>query len=179
MKTFLLLPVFAVLAAAQPVGAGIKLGTTLTDALSSNIPGYASNHNFIAGPYLEVRLPKGFAMEGEALYESSVFPSIITGGASWQFPVLMKYKFGKGFVRPYVEGGPTFSHITDLADIPQLNHRSNFGVVFGGGLEIHALFLRITPEVRYNGFALRNVQAPDGTFQSNRNQAAFLVGFGF
>ena len=179
MKTFLFLPVFATILSGQPFGAGVKLGTTLTDALSFHVPGSGSNHNLLVGPYMELRLPAGFAIEADALYESSVFPSVTTGGSSWQFPVMAKYKFAKGIVRPYVEGGVAFSHITDLADIPDLNHRSNFGIVLGGGLEIHALFLRITPEVRYNGWAVKNIQSPAGLYESNRNQAAFLVGFGF
>ena len=178
MKTFLLLPVFAAIVSAQPFGAGLKLGTTLTDAVSFKLPG-GSNHNFVVGPYVELKLPAGFALEAEALYESGLFSSVATGGSTWQFPVMAKYKFGNGLVRPYAEGGIAFSHITDLANIPELNHRSNFGIVLGGGLEIHALFLRITPEVRYNGWALQNIQSPLGLFQSNRNQAAFLVGFGF
>ena len=179
MKTFLLLPVFAAIVSGQPFGAGVKLGTTLTDAVSFKLPGASSNRNFVAGPYVELRLPAGFALEAEALYQSGLFSSVTSGGSSWQFPVMAKYKFGNGTVRPYAEGGIAFSHITDLANIAELNHRSNFGIVLGAGLEIHALFLRITPEVRYNGWALQNIQSLLGLFQSNRNQAAFLVGFGF
>jgi len=178
MKTFLLLPVFAMALSAQPFGAGLKLGATLNDAINFNVVGHGGR-NFVVGPYIELRLPAGFALEADALYESAKYSAVTNNGSSWQFPVMAKYKFGNGLVRPYVEGGVAFSHITDLADIPELNHRSNFGIVVGGGLEIHALFLRITPEVRYNGWALKNIQSTTGAFQSTRNEALFLVGFGF
>jgi hypothetical protein len=181
IKTFwTLLVVFSAAASAQPFGAGLKLGTTLTDALSSargfSLP---SDHQLIVGPYVEVRLPFGFSVEADALYESAIFSSVYTGGSTWQFPVLAKYKFLKGPVRPYVEGGPSFSHITDLAEIPALNHRSNYGIVLGAGIEVKLLVLRISPEVRYNGWTLQNIQDPLGFFQSNRNQAMFQVGIGF
>jgi opacity protein-like surface antigen len=180
-KTFWTLFVLSAAAQAQPFGAGVKLGTTLTDALSSAHAGFTlpSDRHFLAGPYVEVRLPLGFSVEADALYESTLFSSVYNGGSTWQFPVLAKYKFFKGPIRPYVEGGVAFSHITDLAEIPALNHRSNFGLVLGAGLELKLLVLRISPEIRYNGWTLQNIHDPAGFFQSNRNQAMFQVGIGF
>jgi Outer membrane protein beta-barrel domain len=180
MRTFLLLFVSASLVAvAQPVGAGLKLGTTLTDALSYASGQNPSGHNFVVGPYVEVRLPAGFAIEGDALYQSGLFSSVATGGASWQFPIVAKKRLLSGLVRPYLEGGVAFSHITDLKNIPELNHSSNFGIVLGAGLELKVLALRVAPEVRYTGYFLRSIQSPTGLFESNKNQAVFLVGIGF
>jgi len=178
-KTFLTFIVFSAAGWAQPFGVGLKLGTTLTDALSS-ARGFtlANNHHLIAGPYVEVRLPLGISVEADALYESGIFSGVSTG-STWQFPVVAKYKLLKGPVRPYVEGGVAFSRITDFAELPALNHQSNFGLVLGAGIEVKVLVLRISPEVRYNGWTLQNIQDPAGLFQSNRNQAMFQVGFGF
>ncbi len=171
--------IFSAAASAQPFGAGLKLGTSLTDAVSA-VQGYpaSSSRPLIVGPYVEVRLPLGFAVEADALYESSALPSAISGGSSWNFPVLAKYRFAKGPVRPYVEGGPSFSHLSDIAEIPALNHRSNFGITLGAGIEVKLLFLRVAPELRYTGWALTSIESP-GQFQSNRNQATFTVGIGF
>jgi len=185
-KTFLNLFVFSSvvfpgLAAAQPFGAGVKLGTTLSDAISS-IPSFPlpTGQHFIVGPYVEVRLPFGLAVEGDALYQHNLYEGVSTGsGSTWQFPILLKYRFLKGPIRPYVEGGPAFSHITDIAEIPSLNHRSNFGIVLGGGIEVKVWKLRVAPEGRYNGFALTNIESPAGLFQSNRNLATFTLGVGF
>jgi opacity protein-like surface antigen len=184
-RTFRALFVFFALGAfatvsAQSFGVGLKLGTTLNDAISSAsaFPNVATQP-LIAGPYVEFRLPFSFSMEIDALHESSVLSNAVSGGANWQFPVLAKYKLLKGPLRPYVEGGVAFSHITDLKNLPELNHSSNYGIVLGAGLELKLLLLRVSPEVRYNGWAFKNIVSPTGAFESNRNQAMFLVGVGF
>jgi hypothetical protein len=178
MRTFLGLFVLSLTASAQPFGAGVKLGGTLTDAVSFKVPGQGSK-DFVVGPYIELRLPAGFSLEADALYQSGLFANIADGGSAWQFPILAKYKFAKGPFRPYLDGGISFSHITDFPNIADLNHASNFGVVAGAGLEIHALFIRISPEIRYNANFLKNIQNPLGLYESNRNQVVFLVGLGF
>jgi hypothetical protein len=182
MRTFLGLCVvagtLALTASAQPFGAGVKLGGTLTDALSYKVPGPGSK-SFVVGPYVELRLPAGFSLEADALYTSGLYSSIGQGGSTWQFPILAKYKFAKGILRPYLDGGVSFSHITDVPNIADLNHSSNFGIVAGAGLEIHAVFLRISPEVRYTGQFLKSIENPQGLYESNRNQAVILVGIGF
>lgn len=167
-------------AAAQPIGAGLKLGSTLSNAVSSaenvTVPNSAA---LIVGPYVEVRLPLGFAVEGDALYYPGLFPNAAGGGSLWQFPILAKLRFLKGPVRPYIEGGPAYSHLTDVKTLPDLLHSSNFGITLGAGVDVKLLVLHITPEIRYNGFLFTNLQSPLGLFQSNRNQAVFMVGFGF
>lgn len=171
---------FPTLAAAQPFGAGVKLGSTLNNAISAastlSVP---DDHHFIVGPYVEVRLPLGFSVEFDALHESSLYSSVLNGGSTWQFPLMAKYKLFKGPIKPFIEGGIAFSHITDLQNIPDLNHSSNFGLVIGGGVEVKLLAPRITGEFRYNGWALKNLQSPTGSFESNQNQVSFLLGLGF
>ena len=180
-QTFYAFIVFAGLAAAQPFGAGVKLGTTLTDALFS-LPSFPlpNGAHFIVGPYVEVRLPLHLAVEDDALYEHGLYEGVSAGsGSTWQFPILLKYRFLGGPIRPYVEGGPTFSHISDIAEIPSLNHRSNFGITLGGGVEVKDFKLRVAPEVRYNGFTLTNIENPAGLFHSNKSLATFTLGIGF
>jgi hypothetical protein len=188
-------------AAAQPVGAGVKLGTTFTPALTiSNWPlpensslFFNNQTPFIVGPYVEFRLPFQFAIEADALYNSAPIASNIggAGGSTWQFPVLAKYKLLKGPVRPYLGGGASFSRISSYSNAPSdLLHQSNYGVVLEAGVEIKLLFLRITPEIRYNYWALTDISGPNvppaavnllltGPFHSERNQVSLLVGFGF
>jgi hypothetical protein len=79
-------------------------------------------------------------------------------------------------VKPYVEGGLDFSHLSDVSGLFSLNHNSNFGVVLGAGVQLNLLVLRLSPEIRYTGDALKNFT---GIVDSNRNQLAFLVGIGF
>lgn len=176
------------LGAAQPFSVGLKAGVPLTDALhiqsTSGLAAITTNtHRYAIGPYVEVRLPLKFSIEVDALYRNFEYrlapaaPSNSVG--TWEFPVMAKYKLFRGPVKPYVEGGLVFSRLTGIRDFVELNHRSNYGIVLGAGLEIHALVLRISPEIRYDGFAFRNFDSPGNLLQSNRNQAMVLVGIGF
>jgi len=183
-KTFLCSLVFIAAGHAQPFSAGLKVGGSLTDAIQAgSASGFAiasvDNHHYVIGPYIELRLPLQLSLEVDALYRSYGFqlaPGAATDSVgSWEFPVLAKYKLWKGPVRPYIDGGLVFSHLT-VNNIPGLLHSSDYGVALGAGLEIHALVLRISPEIRYDGFVFKNF---GDVIQSNRNQAILMVGIGF
>jgi opacity protein-like surface antigen len=191
-KTFRLILVFALflaVAAAQPVMAGLKIGAPLNDAFDiatapSPFASFTANANgYTLGPFIEVRLPFQFSIEGDALYRGYNFNIGLVNGttasshaSSWDFPIVAKYHFLKGPVKPYVEGGLDFSHLNDVTALLGPNHNSNFGVVLGAGVQLNVLVLRISPEIRYTGDALKNFT---GVLDSNRNQLAFLVGIGF
>lgn len=176
---FVLCAAFSFPAAAQPFGLGVKVGSTLTNSISSvenqSVP---SSNTVIAGIYAEVRLPLGLSVEGDALYYPGLFSNAAGGGSLWQFPILAKLRFFKGPVRPYVEGGPAYSHLTDVATLPNLLNADNFGITLGAGVEFKFLALRFSPEIRYNGVVFKYLQSPSGV-QSNQNQAVILVGLGF
>lgn len=182
-QTFLYSLVFSGFAQAQPVVAGLKIGVPFTDAFQNQpYPTVASltasSNSYTLGPFVEVRLPLHLSIEADALYRGLHFTNL-TGSAStgeWDFPVVLKYKLLKGPIKPYIEGGLDFSHLSDLKNFVTANNTTNFGVALGAGVEIHALVLRISPEVRYEGDALKSFS---GVINSNRNQLAFLVGIGF
>ncbi len=181
-QTFLCLCVLAVAAVAQPVIGGLKIGVPLTDAFNSvqNLsypPASASNYEI--GVYGEVRLPAKFSLEVDALHRGYTFKSQYgsTSASSWEFPVLLKYHLLGGPIRPFVDGGLSFSRLSGIQSlIVSPNHNANFGIVLGAGVDIHALVLHISPEIRYTGDALKNF---DTVINSNRNQLAFLIGIGF
>jgi len=182
MRTLILL-IFPVALAAQPLGAGLKVGAPFTDAISllpgAPIDDSAATGHFIVGPYGEIRLPGGFSMEIDALYRSFSYkqPSnISSNNGNWEFPVMAKYRLLKGPARPYIEGGLILSHLTG-SDI-NITHAANYGVTVGAGLEIKILALRISPELRYDGFFFHDF-SNNSFVQSNRNQAMLLVGIGF
>ena len=188
LKTISLFFVIAASLLAQPVGVGLKAGVPLTDALSVQ-PGGAvqfieNTNRYTIGPYVELHLPAHLTIEVDALYRSYDFRQTLPASttqpvSAWEFPVVAKYKLLGGPIRPYIEGGVAFSRLVDLAEIPELNHRNNFGIVLGGGIEFHVAKLRISPEIRYNGWTLQNFSSPLGALTSNRNQATVLVGIGF
>jgi hypothetical protein len=182
-KTILCFFVVAAFASAQPFGAGLKVGVPATDAFKvSNFPDVvgpftAEAPRYTIGPYVELRLPARMAVEVDALYRSYDFRSGSFGASasSWEFPVLVKHRFPVPVAKPYFDAGVSFSQLSDIK-FSSLNHRSNYGVVVGGGVEFNLLLVKVSPEIRYTGWAFRNF---DGQVQSNRNQLAVLVGLGF
>ena len=173
--------------AQSPFGFGLKAGIPLSDALATT-PGGAINyvqstHRYTIGPYAEFRLPSGFSVELDALYRSysfrqtSAVPASVSTGA-WEFPLLAKKSLFGGPIQPYIEGGVALSHLS-VNDVLELNHRNNYGIVLGAGVSLHLGGIRVTPELRYNGWAFQGFSSPLGNLHSNRNQATVLVGIGF
>jgi len=170
-------------ASAQPFGAGIKLGVPATDAFKVlPVPTLAvftgDSPRYTVGPYVELRLPARMAVEVDALYRTYNFSSagVGTSASSWEFPVLVKHRFPVPVVKPFFDAGVSFLRLSDI-NLASLNHRSNYGVVVGGGVEFNLFLIKVSPEIRYTGWAFRNF---DGSLvQSNRNQLAVLFGFGF
>ncbi len=182
-RTLLCTFVLAGIASAQPVSAGLKIGVPFTDAFQNQpYPTVAtltaSSNAYTIGAFLEIKLPARFSVEGDVLYRGLHFNNVVNSASTgqWDFPIVAKYKLFKGPVKPYIEGGLDFSHISDIKNLVTATHTSNFGIVLGAGVEIHALVLRISPEIRYTGDVLKSF---DNIVSSNRNQLAFLVGFGF
>jgi hypothetical protein len=186
---------------AQPFSAGIKAGVPLSDFVNATQSGtfdYTSQtQRYIFGGTAELRLPLGFAVEFDALYRhlqysaSGNIAGILTTGkttaSNWEFPLLLKYRFAFPVVRPYVDGGVAWDSlsgvsqaITQGATNPfEVKNNGATGFVLGGGIDIHAVFLHISPELRYTRWFSTPITDATGLLQSGQNQAEFLVGFTF
>ena len=128
------------------------------------------------GPTVELALPMHFSVEADAIYrplraeivttfngmKSNPYPGSY---ATWEIPVLAKYRFAMGFIRPFVEAGPSFR--------PPAAGLSNYGVTAGAGIEAHLRALKIAPSLRYTHWT------PDNPSGIVPNQAEILVGFAF
>lgn len=180
-----------------PLSVGVKGGMGLTDAFANTTtPLLNATRNFssgskdyIVGPMIELRLPLHFAIEVDALYRplnlttattSTVSPSFTSSQTynSWEFPMLLKYRFYSGSISPYVEAGPSWRTVSFPSAFNQL---SNAGFTAGGGVEFHALHVRVAPEVRYTRWGADS-GGPNSNFvspSSNLNQAELLVGISF
>jgi len=161
----------------------------------------ATTNRYIVGPTVELRLPFGFAVEADALYRhfsynvaASLVDAVSTlsaSGSAWEFPLLVKKRFAKGPIRPFVDAGVSFNKITGLsrtvsglafpsrADDPRDDFSKGF--VIGGGVELKALLLRISPEIRYTRWGTEQFNSvfSGGSLRSKVNQAEFLVGITF
>lgn len=194
----------------QVFSVGVKAGVPATDAFETARTGtisYLSNtKRYTFGPTVEVHLPLGFSVEADALYkrigyESFTSPVIgnsshqATTGNSWEIPVLVKYRFFKGPLRPFVDGGISSRHVDgttniDIFNLPTITHLKaspselanswTAGVVFGGGLDFGIKRLHITPELRYTRWGTESFRtAASSLLRSNLNQMDFLLGITF
>jgi hypothetical protein len=193
---------------AQPIGVGVKGGLPLSDAFHlSGEPVTADRPRWVAGPYIEFRLPARFAVEFDALYEGLRFdyrfgrPGLAqenstTTASTWQFPLLLKYRFSDAALRPFLSGGVAAYRIGGVRQSGELitqlpseirsvinragNSFVNGGGVVGGGVEIKAGPLRLAPEIRFTRWALgKAVGTGDVSLQLNQSRTQLLVGIGF
>jgi hypothetical protein len=181
--------------AAGPIVFGGRGGTALTDNSGSALSSVTSNvlgHSYTLGPTLGVRLPLGFSVEGDALYNRrslglglSNIAGFRTHADWWEFPVMAKFAAGSGPIAPVVGAGISVQHVSNFGDVPSfLLSRSasptSVGFVGGGGVQFRVGALNVTPEIRYtrwNGSSWR--QAALDTLLGGRNQLQFLVGVTF
>jgi outer membrane protein with beta-barrel domain len=170
------LGISALPAGAQFLSVGVKAGVPLNDGFDAGSAGSttAITNRYLIGAEIEVGLPFHFAVEGDALYRHYVIFG--KGAGEWQFPILLKYRFkGVPLVRPFIDAGLVFNHVSDIPNLTANNSSPGFAI--GGGLDFHVLLLHLTPEFRYVRISDQNYANPLVT--SNQNQAQFLVGFTF
>jgi len=167
----------------QPVSVGIKGGVPFGDAFSVTggpltIP--ASTDHWILGPMVEVHLPLGLSVEADALYRRY---QINGPGGEWDFPIVGKYHFGAGPIKPYVGGGLAFNHVTGFSNLVsgEVPHAGTTGFVLEGGVQFKILRIRLTPELRYTHWGNPNIDFNLFNFalKSSQNQAMVLVGLSF
>jgi Outer membrane protein beta-barrel domain len=186
------------------IGFGVKGGVPLTDLFDAENPAAATEtRRYIIGPMVEVRLPAGLAIELDALYTRANFSNALDATGSivtapfdtdaWEFPLLLKKKFGganavAASVRPYIGAGASFRRLTGISNIGSFItgnrsgevDRNNTGFVAGGGLEIRALFIRISPEFRFTYWGTDHfTEGLANIWKTNRAQGQFLVGLSF
>jgi len=220
MRLLLLSLVGAASALAQPVTFGVRVGEPLTDFVSTvqnqNIAGalgqladFRSNTRpYVLGATVEVRLPASFGLELDALYRRLNYSGTVatnglntttinsTSANAWEFPLLLKYRFGTKIVRPYVDAGfawdtlaglkqsirqtiATITSSSTTSSPADLNKKGTSGFVMGAGLDIHVVLLHVSPEVRYTRWNSAHFKDPAGLVESKQNQAEFLVGITF
>jgi hypothetical protein len=161
---------------AQRLRFGIQGGARLTAGISSYFASSESKR-YVIGPAVVLRLPAGFALEGDALYRRTGFRTWNAGfwggyqanyrANTWEFPLLLKYTLPLSPARSFVEIGYALRHMAGYynsvgytVDIPTggrtfysgragWNPDISHGLVTGGGIEFGRGHLRVAPELRY------------------------------
>jgi opacity protein-like surface antigen len=119
-----------------------------------------------------------------------------TSANAWEFPLLLKYRFHVPVVKPYVDAGfawdtlaglrqsirqtvATITNASTTSTPADLHKKGTSGFVMGAGVDIHALVIHLSPEVRYTRWGSPHFEDPAGLVTSNQNQAEFLLGITF
>jgi len=159
---------------------------------------------YTVGPAVDVSLPLKLRFEADALYTRLDYDSTVMGvdsftrsatrANSWQFPMLLKKEIPVERVQPFGDIGYALRHVSPTSHTaimsagqtllisgggsgsPALVHTWVNGVVVGGGLAFKSGPLKFSPEVRYTRWAQPNFRGFGTPFQSNLNQADFLLG---
>ena len=168
--------------AAQPFSFGLRVGATLDDAFvnngGKNLLSY-DTQRLVIGPTVELRLPFHLGVEADALYRRYNIGGDVN---HFEFPILVKYRFsGAPLIHPYVAAGPSFNHVSDPGMFLDRPNASTAGFTMGAGVEVRALLLRLSPEIRYTRWRDKNIDlaAVNSGLSSNQNQFEFLVGVTF
>jgi hypothetical protein len=202
MRPLFLLILGAISAIAQPVTFGVKGGVPVNDFFSTvESPNFGFNSHtqrYIVGPTFEVRLPFGLGIEFDALYRhlnysatngtGSALVTQAVSGNSWEFPLMAKYRFPTKVVRPFVDAGITWNTLTGVKQsIESATGISNTppttqsvkGFVMGAGIDIHALVIHLSPEIRYTHWGSSSFVDPVSLVRVSQNQGEFLLGITF
>ena len=148
---------------------------------------FSDSKDFILGPTVDLGLPLNVSIEVDALYRplhlastnfvapSRTFSSSTTVG-TWEFPLLLKYRFPVPIplVKPLVEVGPSFRAGSGGDASP-----SHHGITLGAGLEAKIVKIKVTPQIRFTRWGSDSPASIFAAPQTNANQAEFLVGFSF
>jgi len=134
----------------------------------------------LVGPALEAAIRGRFFLEMDALYhpiDCSRRSVLSTGvvfnpfsgaeGRTWEFPVLGRYKFEAGRLKPFVEAGPSFRLLTENSSL--------FGITAGTGLEVRLRAFKVAPTLRFTHWGPQGTHSPSA--QVIANQVEFLTGF--
>lgn len=179
---------------------GVIGGAPFTDAVNTttvaDLTIVPKSTNFTVGPSFQVNLPLSLRLEVDALYRPYGFSGTAlinpftpltaapgnVSGSQWTFPILAQYRFHTPIVKPFVEVGVSFDHLSNLStaanDITSgpgtLIHQTSAGIVLGGGVDVKIPFIRLSGELRYTHLGSAYFQGI-----SNLNQAEVLVGVHF
>jgi hypothetical protein len=188
--------------AASPLIIGARGGATVTDnnnGLTSGFGVASPGRQYAIGPTIGVRLPLGFSVEGDALFNRQSFNLGQFGGFtaasthtdSWEFPAMLKFTAGRHSLAPVFGAGVSFRHINnlgglDFANVPSYlltgsTSSNSVGFVASGGLRMKFGPVDVTPELRYTRWNSNNLvqSLVDTLTGTSRNETQVLIGLTF
>ena len=177
----------AQIAYGQSLSFGIVGGGSVTEDFHNTPQGpgsvlaYSTPKRYIAGAMLEMALKAGWSFEVDGLFHplgytnafvepngtlNSVSPATVV---TWEFPVMAKYRFQRGRMTPFLEGGAALRTTGNLNGA----NPSHTGFIAGAGVEVPFGRFRFSPEVRYTHWAAD----PSYAVRTISNQVELLAAF--
>jgi hypothetical protein len=177
------------IASGQSLSFGVVGGASVTDDFHNSAQGtgpylfleYSTPKRYVAGAALELSIKAGWSLEVDGLFHplgytnaarepngtlNSVSPATVV---TWEFPVMTKYRFQRGRVTPFLEGGAALRTTGNL----NAAKPSHAGFIAGAGVEMPFGRFRFSPEVRYMHWAAD----PSIAVRSVSNQVELLAAF--
>jgi opacity protein-like surface antigen len=175
---------------------GVKGGIPMTDSYSAGSNDLSSatpyDRRYIIGPTAEVHLPFHLSFEADALFRRNGFDfhygsligqhgTLRTKVNDWQFPLLGKYELRFGPLRPFVDAGVVYRHVSTSGSAGRItpDNTNGAGFTVGGGVTLKLLLVRLSPEIRYSHWPTPPFHTGNQVLSSTTNQADFLLGLTF
>jgi hypothetical protein len=160
---------------------GLLGGLGLTPEFQSFYGPIHEKARYVAGASVEFDLHHSLSLEVDGIYKplrtgtnSTDRFSVLT----WQFPALAKHRWKRQRYTPFAEGGPSFRIAGNLNGY----NPSHYGVTAGGGIEVAARAVRLSPMLRYTRWARDSYRfyGYSGPYAgTSRNALEVLFGFTF
>jgi len=204
LSAFLLVAAFVPRPAAAAVDFGLKGGLALSNLTWTGggpAESYDNVQKPVFGAFVAFNLSPMFAVQPEVYYWTGGASAEETDGTDTykmellfnyiHVPVLAKFRFGTGQLKPILFAGPAVSFLTtatekmyfngvleDEMDVKPFLKGTDFSAVFGTGLEYAMNKITLILDVRYN-LGLTNINLK-GEETSIKNKAwMFMLGIGF
>jgi hypothetical protein len=155
------------------LGAGLDPAFQFLPASSGVI--YLNARVLSAGGSVEWDFSQRLSIEVDGLYRRLHAVGIPVSSYSvvtWEFPVLVTYRFSAHRVMPFLVAGPSFRATGNLNEV----HPSHYGFTAGVGLEGRVGRWRVAPVLRYTRWA-QDVQILREDVRTRPDQLEVLVGF--
>ena len=194
---FLALP-----AAAQQTMFGVKGGVVVADVSVENVPDLSdpdTRKDIVAGAFLQVPIAGNISLQPEILFIRKGFESPDASAADLrldyvQVPLLIQYHLlSAGPVTPRLYAGPSLGFEaactlfgsdvegaeaeSDCADENIDTESADFGIAFGGGVDVSLGTIVVTGDVRYD-LGVTNINGLEDEGSAKNRAWEFMAGIG-
>jgi hypothetical protein len=165
---------------------GMGAGDDFRPASSAFYLEHPESNSLTAGASVEAGLAGRLSLEVDGMYRPLHATDVPVPGyterrnvrfatLTWEFPVLLKYRFSTPKGRPFIELGPSFRAIGNVEITPP----SHYGITGGTGMEFAIGRLKVSPAFRFSRWAPDGPSRYPNAAHAFQNEAQLLLGISF